>query len=160
TANLFGTDPVLAPLADNGGPTQTHALPAGSPALHQGSNPAPLATDQRGPPPQFGGRGDIGALEDTPRISLPARPLAALLAAVGANETTTIDLAAQATYTLTQVDDFWYGPDGLPPVDKALTINGNGAVLVRAAAAPAFRFFYVSGGFDGLPAGSLTLNNL
>jgi len=45
----FGTDILLGPLADNGGPTRTHALSAGSPAINAGSNPAGLTTDQRGP---------------------------------------------------------------------------------------------------------------
>jgi CSLREA domain-containing protein len=61
--NLIGTsaakiDPLLGALANNGGPTQTMALLAGSPALNAGSNalavdPAtsnPLTTDQRGVP--------------------------------------------------------------------------------------------------------------
>ena len=39
--NLIGTaaapiDPLLGPLADNGGPTLTHALLAGSPAINRG----------------------------------------------------------------------------------------------------------------------------
>ena len=33
TNNITGTDPLLGPLADNGGPTMTHALQPGSPAL-------------------------------------------------------------------------------------------------------------------------------
>jgi len=43
-------DPHLAPLANNGGPTQTMALLAGSPAINAGSNAlvASLTTDQRG----------------------------------------------------------------------------------------------------------------
>lgn len=48
-------DPQLGPLADNGGPTQTHALPAGSPAIDAGnaggcrdSLGALLTADQRG----------------------------------------------------------------------------------------------------------------
>ncbi len=43
-------DPMLGPLADNGGPTLTHALLTGSPALEAGSNLAlaGLTTDQRG----------------------------------------------------------------------------------------------------------------
>lgn len=45
--NLFGVDPRLAPLASNGGLTQTHALKRGSPAINRGSNPAKLTTDQR-----------------------------------------------------------------------------------------------------------------
>src|SRR5262249_34056431 len=51
--NLIGSeagplDPLLDPLADNGGPTQTHALRPGSPAIDHGSNPLNLPTDQRG----------------------------------------------------------------------------------------------------------------
>jgi co-chaperonin GroES (HSP10) len=45
-------DPLLGPLANNGGPTLTHALLSGSPALDGGSNmlatSAGLTTDQRG----------------------------------------------------------------------------------------------------------------
>ena len=43
----INTDPLLGPLGDNGGPTLTHALLAGSPALDQG-NSSGAATDQRG----------------------------------------------------------------------------------------------------------------
>ncbi len=47
------TDPGLAPLAANGGPTLTHALLDGSPALNAGPVPVPSFPgnefDQRGP---------------------------------------------------------------------------------------------------------------
>ncbi len=58
-------DPLLGPLADNGGPTFTHALLAGSPAIDRGSNPAALANDQRGPGfARVSGVGaDVGAFE-------------------------------------------------------------------------------------------------
>jgi CSLREA domain-containing protein len=48
--NLIGgdVDPRLGPLADNGGPTQTHALLPGSPAIDAGNNTGAPATDQRG----------------------------------------------------------------------------------------------------------------
>jgi hypothetical protein len=36
-ASLSNTDPLLGPLADNGGPTETHALLAGSPAINRGN---------------------------------------------------------------------------------------------------------------------------
>jgi CSLREA domain-containing protein len=42
------TNPGLAPLANNGGSTQTHALLPGSPGINAGSNPSGLTTDQRG----------------------------------------------------------------------------------------------------------------
>ena len=58
-------DPLLAPLANNGGPTQTHALTKGSPAIDAGNNVAGLATDQRGVgyPRTIGPATDIGAFE-------------------------------------------------------------------------------------------------
>src|SRR5262249_47328317 len=46
--NLLNRDPLLGPLADNGGPTRTHALLPGSPAVNAGSNRASLSYDQRG----------------------------------------------------------------------------------------------------------------
>ncbi len=67
-------NPQLAALADNGGPTKTHALLAGSPALDAG-DPAAVAGvgtttiyDQRGKPMSrvAGGRIDIGAYESQP----------------------------------------------------------------------------------------------
>jgi Leucine-rich repeat (LRR) protein len=42
------TDPLLGPLADNGGSTQTHALSEGSPAIDAGDPAAFLSPDQRG----------------------------------------------------------------------------------------------------------------
>src|SRR2546422_7796258 len=38
TGNLTGVDPLLGSLQDNGGPTWTHALLSGSPAIESGSN--------------------------------------------------------------------------------------------------------------------------
>ena len=57
-------DPLLGELADNGGPTRTHALLAGSPAIDTGDNV--FSFDQRGEVrPNAGGRGpDIGAYEE------------------------------------------------------------------------------------------------
>ena len=59
--NIVGSDPVLGPLADNGGPTFTHALLAGSPAIDAGDTT--LTTDQRGEPRSVGVADDIGAFE-------------------------------------------------------------------------------------------------
>jgi hypothetical protein len=62
-------DPKLGALADNGGPTKTHALLAGSPAIDHGDNGGAPATDQRGVarPRDGDGNGslvvDIGAFE-------------------------------------------------------------------------------------------------
>ena len=64
-----------------------------------------------------------------------------------------------STYVLTAPDNDWYGPNGLPAIASNVTINGNGAII-EATGASHCRIFYVSGGFDTLPAGSLALNNL
>jgi hypothetical protein len=71
---LIGTvstaDPLLGPLQDNGGPTQTRALLDGSPAIDGGNslgctdqNLAVLETDQRGVHRPIGAACDIGAYE-------------------------------------------------------------------------------------------------
>jgi hypothetical protein len=77
--DISNADPLIAPLADNGGPTQTHALIQGgcptdacivpSPAIDAGDAAACPGTDQRGEPRPFDGDGDgvsecdVGAYE-------------------------------------------------------------------------------------------------
>jgi hypothetical protein len=62
---ISATDPRLAPLAENGGPTRTRMPLADSPALERGSNPLNRVYDQRGPgfPRVKGAFPDIGAVE-------------------------------------------------------------------------------------------------
>ncbi len=57
--DLYGLDPLIGPLADNGGPTLTHALLPGSPAINAGVE-SDVTTDQRGLPRS---KPDIGAYE-------------------------------------------------------------------------------------------------
>ena len=66
----INTDPLLGPLQDNGGPTFTHALLPGSPAIDAGDPnfiPPPF-NDQRDCPFDrvFNGRIDIGSFETQP----------------------------------------------------------------------------------------------
>ena len=56
-------DPLLGPLANNGGPMFTHALLPGSPALEAGSNIHGFPFDQRGHARVFGSAPDVGAFE-------------------------------------------------------------------------------------------------
>ena len=70
TGDITGDDPQLGPLAENGGPTETHALFPGSPAIDAGSpalagsgNGACEEADQRGVARPVGPRCDIGAFE-------------------------------------------------------------------------------------------------
>jgi hypothetical protein len=82
--DLVGVDPLLAPLASNGGPTPSHALRAGSPAIDSvdpagcvGPDGAPLLQDQRGVVRPADGdcdgdaRCDRGAVEAAPCGTAP-----------------------------------------------------------------------------------------
>jgi hypothetical protein len=75
TGNLLNVDPMLGPLADNGGPTLTHALLAGSPARNAGDPTftSPPAFDQRGSgfARVSGGRIDMGAYEEQTVVAPP-----------------------------------------------------------------------------------------
>jgi hypothetical protein len=82
----INTDPVLGPLQDNGGPTFTHALLPGSPAIDAGDpnfTPPPYY-DQRGPgfDRVVNGRTDVGSFEvqsaptPTPTPTVTAIPTA------------------------------------------------------------------------------------
>jgi hypothetical protein len=63
--DILNVDPMLGPLQDNGGPTFTHALLPGSPAIDAGDNTDAPEFDQRGEgfPRIVNGIIDIGALE-------------------------------------------------------------------------------------------------
>lgn len=82
-----------------------------------------------------------------------------------------ITFSGWPTITLAGVDNYWYGPNALPPIASLIIIGaypGTGATLVAAhagdptpTAAHAFRFFYVSGGLAGeLPQGTLVLGGM
>lgn len=63
------SDPLLLPLANNGGPTLTHAFRDGSPAFGNGANSLNLSTDQRGTgfARTVNGATDIGAFQQQVR---------------------------------------------------------------------------------------------
>lgn len=75
-----GINPQIGPLTDNTGPTKTHALLPGSPAIDAGScfgvdGMTPITTDQRGIARPQGAGCDIGAVEYAPlHASPPSRP--------------------------------------------------------------------------------------
>ena len=70
----------------------------------------------------------------------------------------TIELAANSTYTLTDApaECMADGPNGLPSVTTAITLNGNGATIERSAVdgTPTFRLLHVAA------TGDLTVQNL
>lgn len=66
--SLNSTDPLLGPLDNNGGPTATMAILAGSPAIDRGLTGYCPATDQRGITRPSGAGCDIGAYELNVRV--------------------------------------------------------------------------------------------
>ena len=62
-ADKVGADPVLGPLADNGGPTLTHLPGPGSAAVDAAGNAGTPPSDQRGSARPLGSGPDIGSVE-------------------------------------------------------------------------------------------------
>src|SRR5262249_6007639 len=99
TGDVSGQDPLLDALVGNGGPTETHALQNGSPALEAGDMAAPGSggtacerLDQRGLCRPGGARCDIGAFEKDAFVCPDS--------ATTTTTTTTTTLATTTTTTL------------------------------------------------------------
>jgi CSLREA domain-containing protein len=96
------TDPLLGPLANNGGPTPTHALLGGSPAIeHIPVSQCVVATDQRGvarPQLPKPAACDVGAYELSPAgdIELIAKDVAQLWSVSQARRLTLLQSLKQA----------------------------------------------------------------
>jgi hypothetical protein len=111
THSLPNTDPMLDPagLADNGGPTETVALLAGSPAIDViplGSSKcgvASLPTDQRGVSRPQGLRCDIGAFEVEQQDSTP--PVITVPGDITVNATSPAGAAVSYSVTAGDPDD-------------------------------------------------------
>ena len=133
-------NPVLGPLAGNGGGTQTLSLLPGSPAIDAGSNAlavlpdgTALATDQRGMARVFDTTVDIGAVESTDfvvtTLADPATPTASgsslRQAIVHADQSpgATISFAAGLTGTIVL-------GSALPDLSASVTIAGPGASVL------------------------------
>src|SRR5262245_4593482 len=135
-STIKGQDPRLGPLADNGGPTLTHALLSGSPAIDFGNNTNavdadgnPLSTDQRGFVPRVvNDRVDLGAVEfgavEDLTITSPATTFVA--GQPGVFVVTTLGFST--TPALSIESDL---PEGV-----TFTDNGNGTATLSGTPAP------------------------
>src|SRR5438067_100316 len=166
TGNQLNVDPKLGPLQNNGGPTFTHALLSGSPAI-EGGESSGANTDQRGftrpvDTPAItnatGGDGsDIGAYE-VQADQLPGCgntivtnnndsgpcSLRFIFANACNGETITFACSVRSPINLTSRELL---------INKAMTISGPGANLLTvqrgASAGSNFRIFHItSGGFN------------
>jgi hypothetical protein len=172
TGNQLNANPNVGPLQDNGGPTKTHALLSGSPAIDGGISGG-ATTDQRGfarpvDDPAIanasGGDGsDIGAFEVQPD-QLPgcaslghvvgnindAGPdsLRAIMAGVCSGTTITFAPSVRGTINLTS---------GELLINKSLIITGPGANLLTIQRSPTagtnFRIFHINGNFNASISG-------
>ncbi len=66
----------------------------------------------------------------------------------------TIELPANSTINLTEVNSSYLGDNGLPVISSTITIAGNGAIIQRSDVAPSFRIMSVNS------SGNLTLNDV
>jgi hypothetical protein len=138
--NLLNRDPLLGPLADNGGPTLTHALLPGSPAINAGSNLSNLTTDQRqaGFPRVFESAVDIGAFEvqQTTLTSVVVNAGQANLVQRSMVTSLTVTFSGQVTFTGSPADAFQLartGPGGtLGNVTLAVDLTGSTATQTIA----------------------------
>jgi hypothetical protein len=177
--NIYNVNPLLGPLQNNGGPTQTHALGSGSSAIERGHSSG-FNTDQRGlarpvdsPTVTNGGGGDgsdIGAYEvqadilpgcsNVDRVVRNAGDsgpgsLRGVLAAVCAGSTITFADNVRGAITLTS---------GHLSINKSLIINGPGANLLSvqrstADGTPNFRIFNIASGNYHVSISGLTISN-
>ncbi|MCU1484696.1 MAG: N-acetylmuramoyl-L-alanine amidase [Actinomycetia bacterium] len=138
-SNLVGVDPLLAPLALNGGTTANHLPLAGSPAIGAGDPVySGATTDQRGASRVSGGRIDIGSVEVQIApvfISAPPAP-----APTGGTTTLTPGPAGSSTASV---------PTSAGPVSVTVTPPAGGG-------APTSAHVDVVGG-TSLPADGLTV---
>jgi hypothetical protein len=127
------TDPGLLPLADNGGPTRTHALAPDSVAIDAGRPFVGLFFDQRGAgfPRTLGAAADIGAFESgTPSPPVSDCSEAAVRAAIAnAPDGRIVDLSPLSHCTITLADGaLTSNVDNLAiigPGDRTLTFDGD-----------------------------------
>lgn len=113
-------DPGLGSLADNGGPTQTMSIGAGSPAYNAGDAATCLATDQRGVTRPLDGVCDIGAFEAGAAIPVVVSSVPSANAVIASLSTLTItftqnmknDSSSQAANNITNYLLVERGPNG------------------------------------------------
>jgi hypothetical protein len=167
--DLLGYNPLLAPLGNYGGPTQTMALLPGSPAIDAGSNnllPADLSTDQRGFARIVNGTVDIGAFESRGFV---------LSVAGGNNQQAFLNTPFASPLSVTVTSPFGEPVQGgvvifaVPPSGASATFpgpdtatidaSGQAAVSVIANAVPGS--YLVTAAANGAAgSASLTLTNL
>lgn len=118
--NLIGGDPMLGPLQDNGGPTQTMLPVAGSPAIDAGNTS--LVT---GPTDQRGFARVVGAVVDSGAVESSAVPAVSDLAITG-QAPATADWHGEISFTLAVTNN---GPNDQSDVSLSDTLPDNATLV-------------------------------
>jgi len=129
-SDLVLTAPLLAPLALNGGMTQTHALGSSSPAIDSADPDRCDGTDQRGVARPQGPRCDRGAFEfeGTPTPRATSTPTAAATATPTSAPSLTLSLGATSARLgflrpKISTNHFWYYSGACGPQEVQLQIG-------------------------------------
>ncbi|MBX7106303.1 MAG: right-handed parallel beta-helix repeat-containing protein, partial [Gemmataceae bacterium] len=162
--NLSGTeaaplDAKLAPLNNFGGPTRTHGLFSGSPAVDMGSNVNGLGTDQRGPgfTRVVGANPDVGAFEGELKIPSASTTLANVNTAGGTVYSAKVVYTDETAINTGSIDlndvTLTGGVLGSPLSPSKVSFTGSG-VSVTAT----YEFTPPGGSWDFFDGGVYTLN--
>jgi len=152
--NLTSGDPLLAPLGNYGGPTQTMPPLPGSPAIDGCTNGTTFTTDQRGFPRVVGPFADIGAVESgnpipgfTPVVTVNGD----VVNPIGVGGVSLRETIAFATYNTT----ITFGPalsgativltNGQLNVPNSITILGPGSDVLTVSGNHTSRVFNITG---------------
>jgi hypothetical protein len=98
----------------------------------------------------------VGAAAPQPVACSAAALIIAINNADAGTGSRSLTLAKGCIYKLTKVNNYWYGPTGLPPISTSIAIQGNAATIERnvSTGLPPFRFFFVGAN----PNSAATLN--
>jgi CSLREA domain-containing protein len=127
-SDILNQNAKLAALADNGGPTLTHALLSGSPAINAGNNADAPATDQRGFARIVGGIIDIGSFESENPCLFTIDPTNQSVSNSGGNITVNVSGATGCSRTATSNVDWIIvtsGNSGNANGTVSLTVQSN-----------------------------------
>jgi CSLREA domain-containing protein/uncharacterized repeat protein (TIGR01451 family) len=132
TGNITGLDPLLGPLADNGGATLTQALLPGSPAVDAGGSTTCAFTDQRGVGRPVGAGCDIGAYElgfvvNSAEDAPDANPADRACATPAGNGVCTLRAAIQQTNALLVLEAITFAITS--PITLSITGAGGDAAV-------------------------------
>ena len=135
SGDLSNANPQIGPLANNGGPTQTHALLQNSPAINTGGACPPPNTDQRGVARPQGSACDIGAFEfgGSPATVTPTSTPTSFPPTLTPTATSTLPPTSTPTPTVTPTPTFVPCPTR-PAVSVSVVPAGGNRLQVTISA--------------------------